>query len=104
MTSGFDVPGSAEGSGGGAGPQTAPESQLPSMQKLSAALANVGDLAACFPDTQAPQAAALPAMPGKRGCPPIRGWGAQDIQRIQAGIGLGVDLVSQFVYPLGCRV
>lgn len=76
MTSGFDVPGSTEGSGGGAGPQPAPESQLPSAQKLSAVLANVGDLAACFPDTQAPGAAALPATPGERGCPLIRGLGS----------------------------
>ncbi|KAK9916410.1 hypothetical protein WJX75_002264 [Coccomyxa subellipsoidea] len=91
--------GSAKGSGGGAGPQPAPESQLPSAQKLSAALANVGELAACFPDTQAPQAAALPAMPGAAGLGAASGEARRGARRLPASVAEAASAPEEAAVP-----
>lgn len=50
--------GAEEGSGAGKGLGAAPESEPLNTQVVSSALANVGELAACFLDTQAPDTAA----------------------------------------------
>ena len=50
--------GAEEGSGAGKRLGAAPESEPLNTQVVSSALASVGDLAACFPDTQAPNTAA----------------------------------------------